>query len=348
MAPVVRYLVLWLTTGCNLNCSYCYRGEDNSPQLMSVKVAEKALRLAATSGLPFHVQLAGGEPTLATQMIYDIARHVRASSLPATLGLQTNGTLINGRFIDIVRHFDIQLGISLDGPPEVQEIIRGGAKETLRGLRLLADNGIEFRVTTVVTDQNVNYLSGLVLMLAGFPNARGIGLDLLVTKGRATQGSICHPSGERFRAGLIEFLRTLEATNARREFPIQFRELERVRRTMVAQEPGAYCYACRGESMAVLPDGRIYPCSQTAGDPQFASGTVEKPCWERLCELGDHRLHGTSCPSCPLEIGCPGDCPSRQFYNDHISKSLACVMYKTLWSHGNLAHSQPSPRWMFA
>ena len=98
MAPVVRYLVLWLTTGCNLNCSYCYRGEDNSPQLMSVKVAENALRLAATSGLPFHVQLAGGEPTLATQMIYDIARHVRASSLPATLGLQTNGTLINGRF----------------------------------------------------------------------------------------------------------------------------------------------------------------------------------------------------------------------------------------------------------
>ncbi|HCX89504.1 MAG TPA: radical SAM protein, partial [Deltaproteobacteria bacterium] len=64
-----RYLVLLLTTACNLNCAYCYREERDHFQSMPREVAEKALRLAASSGSSFHVQITGGEPCLEPELI---------------------------------------------------------------------------------------------------------------------------------------------------------------------------------------------------------------------------------------------------------------------------------------
>jgi uncharacterized protein len=100
--PPIRYLVLWLTTACNQRCVYCYRGEQ--PVLtMPMEVARAALELAAGSGLPFHVQLAGGEPTLEPDLIEAVGALVRQMGWPATLALQTNGTMIDDWLIDIFR-----------------------------------------------------------------------------------------------------------------------------------------------------------------------------------------------------------------------------------------------------
>lgn len=63
-SPAVRYLVLWLTTACNMRCRYCYRSPE-APKAMPRNTALAALHLAAASGKSFHVQLAGGEPTRA-------------------------------------------------------------------------------------------------------------------------------------------------------------------------------------------------------------------------------------------------------------------------------------------
>ena len=73
MPSPIRYLVLLLTTACNARCVYCYRNEE-SAQVMSMDVARTALALAAQSGAPFHVQLAGGEPTLALEAIAMLVR----------------------------------------------------------------------------------------------------------------------------------------------------------------------------------------------------------------------------------------------------------------------------------
>jgi len=113
--PPARYLVLWLTTACNLRCRYCYRKEDDHA-IMSKEVARTALFLAAQSGLPFHVQLAGGEPTLEPDMIEFVGRTVRDAHWPATLAMQTNGTLWERDMIELCRRYDIGIGVSVDGP----------------------------------------------------------------------------------------------------------------------------------------------------------------------------------------------------------------------------------------
>jgi uncharacterized protein len=94
---------------------------------------------------------------------------------------------------------------------------------------------------------------------------------------------------------------------------------------------GGYCHACKGESLAVHPDGTVYPCGQTVGDPAMAAGTVDRVDWGRLRGMfRGLRLSG-DCNECPLQNRCPGDCPSRMHYNGRWgSDDAMCLIYRTI------------------
>jgi len=327
-----RYLVLILTEACNLRCVYCYRGDPGGLQYMSRDIAEAGIRLAASSGLPFHVQMTGGEPTLEPGLIERVAGLIRKEAWPATIGMQTNGTLLDRAITGIFKKYDIQVGVSLDGPPEVQERVRGRAASTLKGLKLLRDQDMAFRVTTVITGQNVHAMGQLALLLGGFPNACGLGLDLLIARGRAVNAdTVMPPSPKDLKNGLKKLLQALNWVNEKRPHPVKLRELELLKQAAAGKRNTSFCHAARGEAMAVLPDGTVYPCAQTAGDPRFACGTVEAVEKENLYSLGQYSLQNEQCNNCPLFEFCPGDCPGRLHYNNSQTGRLACVMYQTLW-----------------
>ena len=204
------------------------------------------------------------------------------------------------------------------------------AAQTLRGLQQLEAAGIPFTVTTVVTRTNVLFLDRLVLTLAGFACARGIGLDLLVSKGRARDGAVEPATGRDLEKGLRAMVATLDAVNTARDVPLRLRERDRIS-PAGPNHNKAFCHACLGQSMAVSPDGRIYPCGQTMGDKRFAAGTVWQPDSDRLKALQPYRLQHEKCRDCVLEGRCPGDCPSRLHYNRNVNPTLACVLYRTLW-----------------
>lgn len=86
----VRSLVPWPTGACDLDCRYCYRTLRRG--MMSPAAALAALEVAAASGEPFHVQFAGGEPTLNQPVLTAICERIRQDRLPATVALQTNAT----------------------------------------------------------------------------------------------------------------------------------------------------------------------------------------------------------------------------------------------------------------
>jgi uncharacterized protein len=329
-AQPIRYLVLWLTTACNLRCIYCYRGEPEA-RSMPVGVAEKAVKLAAASGIPFHVQLAGGEPTLERKLIGAVGEMVREPGHPATMALQTNGTLIDAELAALCRRYGISIGLSIDGPPAVQEKVRGKAGATFRGLELLAREKIPVRVTTVLSAANVERLAELALSLAAFPNVEGIGLDPIVYKGKANPEMTPAPSGGSLRYGIRGLLSTLKRINELRAAPIRWREQDAVQRALSADvRPKPYCHACLGESLAVHPDGSVYPCGQTVGDPSMAAGSVESVDLQKLRSVyRGLRLQG-ACTECPLEGRCPGDCPSRLVYNNGASSQTMCLIYRTI------------------
>nr|WP_221382470.1 FxsB family cyclophane-forming radical SAM/SPASM peptide maturase [Actinoplanes polyasparticus] len=132
----VRQILLKVHSRCNLACDYCYvyQHADQSwrdrPRVMSRRTIDlTAARIAEHAGkhdLPFlTVILHGGEPLLAGPQTIDyLARAVRAavtSHTKVTLGVQTNGLLLDDAYLELFAAHRIQVGVSLDGPPAAND-----------------------------------------------------------------------------------------------------------------------------------------------------------------------------------------------------------------------------------
>lgn len=324
----VNYLILSLTSRCNLKCRYCYQRSDSKGLDMSDEVIAQAMRLADT-GTPLLIQLTGGEPTLVPDRIQLVATLARRMKSRAQLAIQTNGTLLTPELVALFTEYKMQVGVSLDGPPETQECLRGKADDTLRGLKLLEEGQVDFRITTVVSSENVFVLDRLALLLSGFGYCRGIGLDLLVAKGRGGKGPVFPATEKQLKKGATTLVRTLNGLNRRRHRPILLRELELVKKSRNEPNPH-FCHAAAGKSLAVFPDGSMFPCGQTMCDQEFSFGTVFSPRLQQKTALVALRLVGSDCLGCSLSGRCPGECPSRIHYNNRENAENICHLYRQL------------------
>ncbi|MEU4242928.1 FxsB family cyclophane-forming radical SAM/SPASM peptide maturase [Actinoplanes sp. NPDC026619] len=159
VSVTVRQVVLKLHSRCNLSCTYCYvyhsldQGWMRQPVTMSdmtrMRVAERIaehVELHRPSDLS--VVLHGGEPLLAGHDAVAATLAVLKKSVPdgtrLRFGVQTNGILIDDRFLEIFHEFGVRVGVSLDGGAEANDRHRiyvsgrGSYDRMAAGLRRLA------------------------------------------------------------------------------------------------------------------------------------------------------------------------------------------------------------------
>jgi coproporphyrinogen III oxidase-like Fe-S oxidoreductase/sulfatase maturation enzyme AslB (radical SAM superfamily) len=131
-------LTIYLSSRCNLNCSYCYAAHSRSQlraagrvglpvldprwvEQAACQVAKNCLRKKKPFWLVIH---GGGEPTLnweRLQEIVAITRHTaRQLDLSWSGGIATNGVLPEQQARWLARHFNA-IGLSCDGPPDIQD-----------------------------------------------------------------------------------------------------------------------------------------------------------------------------------------------------------------------------------
>lgn len=330
----ISSLMLVLTTACNLDCAYCYVGGAGGGGVMELETAIKALDLASSGGGRFHVQLTGGEPLLAGELVFRILEYIRNNNLPATTAIQTNGVLLDRKIAEALKEAGTAVGVSVDGLPAIQEALRGEGAATWKALSMLDSERVLFSVTTVLSSRNTNELSTLAMALHSMPMASAIGIDLLVRKGSATvKGGVQAPDVAAIRSGVTRLLATLDVLNAQRSRPLILRERQTVLKALRRDEARPYCQACTGSSLAVTPRGELYPCTQTLGDARFHLGTLDDPRLSRAT-LPDGRLpEREECDGCRLQGRCPGDCPSRLHYNCADGAGLVCALYRTIYDY---------------
>lgn len=131
-API-RQVLLKIHSRCNLSCDHCYmyRHADQSwrhrPLVMSKRTLDHAAARIAehaeTHDLPsVTVILHGGEPLLAGAHTIDYAvraiRRAVGGQTRIQYGIQTNGLLLDERFLDLFAQHEIGVGVSLDGPSD--------------------------------------------------------------------------------------------------------------------------------------------------------------------------------------------------------------------------------------
>ncbi|MDR0549552.1 MAG: radical SAM protein [Deltaproteobacteria bacterium] len=322
--PPISFLVLVLTTRCNLKCGYCYNG-DLPPQDMDPLVLTAAFEVAAKGQGPLKVQMTGGEPTLVPELIVAVAEKALKLARPYRLSLQTNATLLDRSLVKTLKKLNVAVGVSLDGPPAVNEALRGQTRAVLAGLSALDEELWPFTTTSVVSAANCQALDQLPLLLGSRPAAVGLGLDLLVAKGRGL--ALKAPDPQSLANGVGQLGAALDFINARRRTPLRLRE-ERFL-AQAALGPKAFCAACEGESLAVTPTGQVYPCGQTAFNEDLALGSIFKGPIKAKPLVG-LSLSGPNCQACFLKGRCPGECPSRLYLNQGLEPFLACAMYQAL------------------
>lgn len=157
VVDIPSYVLLQPTTLCNLDCLYCYLPHRAVDRRMPVTVAEAVagtVNAWAASVERFSVVWHGGEPLAAGP------DHLAALMAPfqgVEHHVQTNATLINDQWCEFFQQHQMEIGVSIDGPPigpalRLDRAGRSAYDRILRGIETLRRHSIRFAVICVVSD----------------------------------------------------------------------------------------------------------------------------------------------------------------------------------------------------
>ncbi len=171
-------VLLKTASRCNIDCSYCYvyQGPDTTwriqpkrmrPDVLAA-VGDRLVAHAERQDAGFAIVLHGGEPLLlGIDHLAELLRRLRTRLTPERhpISIQTNGTLLSEKLLDLFAQTRTSVSVSIDGPPEVNDLARVNHRgestyaATMSGIRLLtshSENKFLFAGTLSVIQPAVN------------------------------------------------------------------------------------------------------------------------------------------------------------------------------------------------
>jgi uncharacterized protein len=162
-------IILKVAEICPLACDYCYffRGQSaaykNHPNIIQKDVLYSICKIIndydsidkiSNTTINFH----GGEPLMVGyEYIEELCCILKENmKTPYDLYLQTNGVLLNERWIELLKKYQIKCGVSIDGPEEYQNLRRkfkdgrGTFDIVDKNIRLCLNNGLEIGALMVL------------------------------------------------------------------------------------------------------------------------------------------------------------------------------------------------------
>lgn len=171
VAPL-SLLVVQGTRFCNIDCKYCYLPNRNRRDMMSDEVFDRLIARVAEHphvACKLPVVWHAGEP-LAVGIDYYKRLLPKLRTLTNTRVdpiIQTNGTLLNDEWCQLLKEYDVALGISIDGPKHLHDVNRvtrakrGTHDQIMRNIDLLRRHNIKWTALTVVTRRTLDHLPEL-------------------------------------------------------------------------------------------------------------------------------------------------------------------------------------------
>lgn len=159
-----RHIVLQPTSACNLDCVYCYLPDRRVAKRMHPLVARALAE--SIEDVPHAVTLLwhGGEP-LATgvehfRLLLEPFERLRQQKR-VVHSLQTNGTLITPEWARLLRDYEFRIGVSLDGPEDLNGGRRNWAGRStfhsvMEGVANLRAISLPFGAIAVINPINVS------------------------------------------------------------------------------------------------------------------------------------------------------------------------------------------------
>lgn len=158
-------LSFFLTTKCNLDCTYCYTNKkSHKHQTIPFEFAKLGVdEFLGKNGIR-HIRFFGaGEPTEEFSLLKEICQYAdnKAKSFKVTKEIQTNGIISSQKAHWLAKNFDI-IWISCDGTPKIQNYFRRTVTDKPtsdkleKSIKILIDQGIGMTgIRSTITNVNV-------------------------------------------------------------------------------------------------------------------------------------------------------------------------------------------------
>ena len=165
--------IIKVTDSCNYACDFCYYAQRHlNGELMSTDLCKKIIHDCFVYNVEqgnyrMRVIFHGGEPLLQPisfykEMIaYERELSEKYNGFEFFNSIQTNGYFLNQKWMDFLYEESFDIGISLDGPNDLNcHYGKGGLKEStdkvLNNIKLLNERKIPFGLISVITNKHTS------------------------------------------------------------------------------------------------------------------------------------------------------------------------------------------------
>lgn len=348
--------VMWKTVSeaCNLACDYCYYSRCNGKPGKLDRIQEETLEKFIKEYLeirrgyaPFVWQ--GGEPLLAGleffEKVISLQKKYTKKRTFVANAIQTNGILINKKWAQFFKEHNFLVGVSLDGPEEINDKRRvtnsglGSFKLIMKGIQQLREENADFNVLTVIHEDNVTKAKELVEFYAqeDFKYVQFIPCMDFQSQDVSTAGKYAI-TPRQYGKFLCEFF---DAWYNGGDPYLSVRFFDNMLAVYLGQQPELCQQSEFCPKMLVLEqNGDAYPCDFFI-EEEYKLGNVKEdalqdivnnPKWDDFLAMKPSLPD--NCKSCEFLNLCHGGCPrNRVQKNQDMDVDYFCESYKTIYKY---------------
>lgn len=314
---------------CNLDCAYCFyldREADPYKALPARRMTSDTLERLVDTWLFYSYPQStfafqGGEPTLAGlrffERLVELQKQYGRNGQSVSNALQTNAVLIDENWARLFKEYNWLLGVSLDGPAEVNDLYRynkegrGTWKRVIESVETLQKHKVEFNCLCVLSQANVEKPRELYRFYRslGVDNLQFIPLAEFDAQGAPLPFTITPEQYGRFLCEMFDLW-----WPDRRKVRIRF--FDNTAEALAGMKPGSCTMHETCDSYVVVEyNGDVYPCDFFV-EKDWKLGNIVLDSWSEIARrqrrfgfASKKTLHHPECQVCEYQSICHGGCP---------------------------------------
>ncbi|MBI3398317.1 MAG: radical SAM protein [Deltaproteobacteria bacterium] len=293
-----------LTANCNLKCKYCFQGTNYHIQpnaMANRKVIDAFVEYCRKSKI-HHVEIFGGEPLLYKDLFEYTVINLNEKTPKTSIGIVTNGTLIDKKIMNILETKPISILLSIDGCKERHNMFRGYFDRISKWLPRLVATG---RVTIAMQASIISGLCNNIKYMwdVGFKN--GIYINIIQNYGWYTLEDISLFE-EEYEKAVTAMLHGKGDLNCTKQLY-----------HMLKKTDNTHDCGITAEGLACDWRGILYPCHRAMElGTQFAIGDIYEGVSKQMSrKLRTHIRKSTYCSASAKKYLFSGYCPVTVYQN---------------------------------
>lgn len=326
-------VIFRISNACNLDCTYCYDKNNhkhinkenenilNNMDIIINNLSKLCYNKDTVSKIIFH----GGEPLIINADIYEMLIQRILKEIPnVKFSIQTNGTLMTQKHMEIFKKYNVKIGISLDGYNEEMNCCRiysdgtNSFNTVMKKIRQLKEENIDYGIIMTLS----NGILGHEKELYKFISENKIRCNIRPAFSCGSEDYTVMNSKQYF-----EFFRNI--------FDIWIEDKEGIELTQIREiyeqfakvlKPNCRIGDCATSGNCFLNfisldvEGNLYSCNRTYNNKNFYYGNINQISIENLMEkmnsLQKRRrsyILSSHCKECEIFEECNGGCPANAF-----------------------------------